>query len=241
MDSVRYVFHGRASDATDAKDKGRNALDAAYELGSRARTGWPDGAVVNHVLLEGGEIPSVVPDRATAWYFLHARDREAVNSLRARMGSLAMESAKLTGTEVEEQVLSSTGSWLINRTIAELLQKNLDDAALPLSFSDEPVPISDDTAEASWVAPRGGFLVQAFAAGTASHSREWNESASSELARRAVMRAARALASSAVELLMDSSLRRAAREELEQATKGRPYVSPLPEGRGPFDYLPRPH
>jgi aminobenzoyl-glutamate utilization protein B len=240
MDSVRYAFHGRASDATDAKDQGRNALDAVYDLASRARTGWPDGAVVNHVVLEGGDLPSVVPERATAWYFLHGRDRAEVDALRARMASLANESASGTGTVVEEQLLSSTGSWLINRALAVLLQKNLGDS-LPLSFAEEPVPISDDTAEASWVVPRGGFLVQAFAAGTPSHSREWNESASSDLARRAVMVAARTLASSAIDLLTDPELLRAAREEFERATEGRRYVSPLPSGRGPFDYLPRPH
>jgi aminobenzoyl-glutamate utilization protein B len=240
MDSVRYVFHGRASDATDAKEKGRNALEAAYVLSRRAGPGWPQGAVVNHVLLEGGELPSIVPERATLWYFLHGRDRAQVESIRAKMASLARDSATATDTEVEEQLLSSTGPWLINRTLAELLQRNLDDA-FPLSFSDEPVPISDDTAEASWVAPRGGFLVQAFAEGTASHTREWNDTASSSLARQAVIRAARTLASSALDLLTDAELRRAARRELESATAGRSYVSPLPPGRGPFDYLPRPH
>ncbi|HEY7696993.1 MAG TPA: M20/M25/M40 family metallo-hydrolase, partial [Vicinamibacteria bacterium] len=65
MDSVRYVFRGLASDATDAPGKGRNAVSAAYELSRRASSDWPAGAVVNHVLLEGGEIPSVVPERAT--------------------------------------------------------------------------------------------------------------------------------------------------------------------------------
>jgi aminobenzoyl-glutamate utilization protein B len=240
LDSVRYVFHGRATDATDARDKGRNALEAAYDLSGRARAGWPDGTVVNHVLLEGGDVPSVVPERAVVWYFLHGRDRAQVETLRTRMASLAAESAAATGTDVEEQLLSSTGFWLINRTLAELLQKNLS-GALPLSFSEEPVPISDDTAEASWVTPRGGFLVQAFAEGTASHSREWKETGSTELAHQAVLRAARALASSAVELLTDAALRRSARQELERATGGRPYVSPLPPGKGAFDYLPRPH
>jgi aminobenzoyl-glutamate utilization protein B len=239
IDSVRYVFHGRASDATDAKDKGRNALDAAYALASRARSGWPEGAVVNQVLLEGGEIPSVVPERATAWYFLHGRDRVEVESLRGRMATLARESATSTGTEVEEQLLSSAGPWLINRALAELLQRNLGEA-LPLSFSDQPVSISDDTAEASWVAPRGGFLVQSFAEGTASHSREWSETATSDLARRGMLRAARTIASSALELLTDTRLLRAVRQEFESATE-RSYVSPLPAGKGPFDHLPRPH
>jgi len=238
MDSVRYVFRGRASDATDAPETGRNALTAAYALSSRAGSDWPKGAVVNHVLLEGGDLPSVVPERATLWYFLHARDRAQVESIRGKITSLAEESARTTGTEVEEQILSSTGPWLINRTLAELLQRNLGEA-LPLSFSDEPVPISDDTAEASWVAPRGGVLVQAFAPGTASHSREWDDTATSEFAHQAMLRAARALASSASDLLTDRALLQSVREEFETATAGRSYVSPLSPGRGPFDYLAR--
>ncbi len=195
--------------------------------------------MVNHVLLEGGDIPSVVPDRATAWYFLHGRDRAQVEFLRQRMATLAEGTAETTETSVEEQILSSTGAWLINRSLAEVLERNLD-GALPLSFSDEPVPISDDTAEASWVAPRAGFLVQAFAEGTPSHSQVWNETGTSSLARHAVTRAARAIAASALELLTDAELRSVVREEFESATSGRPYLSPLPEGRGPFDYLPRP-
>jgi aminobenzoyl-glutamate utilization protein B len=240
MDSLRFVFRGRASDATDAPEKGRNALSAAYALSSRTGSGWPKGAVVNHVLLEGGNLPSVVPERATIWYFLHAPDRAQVDSIRATVTSLAEESARATGTEVEEQSLSSTGPWLVNRALAELLQRNLGDA-LPLSFGNEPVPISDDTAEASWVTPRGGFLVQAFASGTPSHSREWSDTGTSELAHRGLLQAARALASTASELLTDPGLLKAVREEFESATAGRSYVSPLPPGRGPFDYLPRPH
>jgi aminobenzoyl-glutamate utilization protein B len=240
MDSVRYVFRGIASDATDAPENGRSALEAAYELSRKASSDWPAGAVVNHVVLEGGDIPSVVPERATLWYFLHAPDRAQVDSIRSKVTSLAEASARATGTEVEEQILSSTGPWLINRTLARLLERNLG-ASLPLEFDDEPVPISDDTAEASWVAPRGGFLVQAFASGTPSHSREWGETAAGELAHQGMLRAARTLASTATDLLGDPALLRAIREEFQRATAGRSYVSPLPPGRGPFDYLPRPH
>ena len=91
--------------------------------------------------------------------------------MRGRMAALARESAMATGTEMEEQLLSSTGSWLINRTLAELLQRNLDDGLL-FSFSDEPVSISDDTAEASWVTPRGGFLVSGIRRREPRHTRE---------------------------------------------------------------------
>jgi metal-dependent amidase/aminoacylase/carboxypeptidase family protein len=179
----------------------------------------------------------VVPDLATLWYFVHAPDRAGVEEIRGRIASLAEESARRTGTEVELQLLSSTSHWLINRRVSEHLQTRLEGDVLPLSFGDEPVLISDDTAEASWVVPRGGFLVRAFPAGTPSHSREWVEAGRSELAHEAMMRAARALAASAVDLLVDRKLLEEVRDEFESATKGKPYVSPLPPGLGPFHYF----
>jgi aminobenzoyl-glutamate utilization protein B len=86
MDSIRFVFHGLASDATDAAAKGINALAAAYQLSTaaeREKALWPEDAVLNHVLVEGGTIPSIVPERAVLWFFLHARDRGGAHLARA--------------------------------------------------------------------------------------------------------------------------------------------------------------
>ncbi len=272
MDSVRFSFLGRPSDATDAADKGRNALSAAVRLSVAVSDhgSWSPTAVVNQVLLDGGEIPSIVPEHALGWYFVHGRDREEVTAIRREIAALAEEAARKTGTGVEMQILSSTHKWLINHALAERLQQYLeeeqadelspDDAALaaslrrpfaasagggepvfrgvlPLSFSDEPVPISDDTAEASWVSPRGGFLVAAFPAGVPSHTWQWTASATSGLAHHAMMRAARTLVATGIDLLLDHDLLERARAEFQRATKGERYQSPLPEGRGPFDYL----
>jgi hypothetical protein len=52
-----------------------------------------------------------------------------------------------------------------------------------------------------------------------------------------MLRAARTLTSSALELLTNEETLRAARREFEEATGGRSYESPLPRGRGAFDYL----
>jgi aminobenzoyl-glutamate utilization protein B len=200
MESVRFVFTGRPSDATDAAGKGRNALRAVEmlvtsEAGERDR--FARSSVVNHVLETGGGIPSVVPERAAAWYFVHGRDLGEVGKIRERLDELARRSEEATGTRLETQLLSRTKRWLINRALVELIGDALDAEPQPdveerelelatslrrdfgpdegptfalerldLGFSDEPVPISDDTAEASWVAPRGGFLVACFPAGT---------------------------------------------------------------------------
>ncbi len=271
MDSVRFVFRGRASDATDAAKKGVNALSAAYRLAEAVdEESWPSDAVVNHVLVEGGTIPSIVPERATQWLFIHGRNRKSVEALRARIDAIADGVARASGTKLEVQLLSSASEWLINRELGNLLHRSLNEevparytedeiafanelrtefnptdadtfftSVIPPAYTDDPVPISDDTAEASWVAPRGGFLVACFPADIPSHSWQWASSASSAFAHKGMLRAARTLTSTAVELMTNKQSLEEIRREFEEATRGSSYESPLPRERGAFDYLKR--
>lgn len=271
MDSVRFVFRGLASDATDAASKGVNALSAAYRLAAAVeQESWPADAVVNHVLLEGGTIPSVVPERATQWFFIHGRDRARVDELARRVKTLAHDSADASGTELDIQTLSSASEWLINREIGDVLDRYLQedepinhttdetdfarelraefspetpevffDTVIPPAYTDEPVLISDDTAEASWIAPRGGFLVACFPLGVPSHTWQWASAASSSFAHKGMLRAARTLTSTAIELLTNEQTLGKVQLEFEEAMRGRSYESPLPPGRGAFDYLER--
>ncbi|MFQ5791277.1 MAG: amidohydrolase [Acidobacteriota bacterium] len=271
MDSVRYVFHGRPSDATDAAPLGRNALTAVENLVHAVQSmedEWPKHAVVNHVVPSGGQIPSVVPERAEAWYFIHARHRQDVEAITGKVAELARRAGEETSTRLEIQTLSRTRHWLINHGLAALLHENLsrdgemaytpeeeqmaqrlraqfdrDDeeafssGVLPLDFTDEPVPISDDTAEASWVVPRGGFLVASFPSGVPSHTWQWTASATSSFAHKGMMRAARTLVRTAVNLLTRPDELKTIRREFSEETRGVPYQSPLAPHQGPFDFL----
>ena len=114
------------------------------------------------------------------------------------------------------------------------------EGVLPLTVTDESVPISDDTAESSWVTPRGGFLVASYLAGIASHTWQWTALGTSRIAHRGMLDAARTLIATGVELLTDEDELQAIRREFEEATAGRSSESPLPPGQGPFAYLPVP-
>lgn len=121
MESVKLVFHGLASDATDAADKGRNALAATERMMAaveEAKRGWPAPTVVNHVLEPGPGIPSVVPERAAAWYFIHAGDLDAVAAIHRRVAEIGARIAADTGTRLQLQILSRTSHWLINRSFS---------------------------------------------------------------------------------------------------------------------------
>ena len=275
LESVKLVFHGLASDATDASDKGRNALAAVERLIAAvegAKPDWPPPAVINHVLELGPAIPSVVPERAAAWYFIHARDLGAVEAIRRRVAELGAGIASETGTGLELQILSRTSNWLINRSFCRRIHDELareeepryaeaevglasalratmgtmspgseapvfHRALLPLEFSDDPLPISDDTAEASWLVPRAGFLVTCFPSGLPSHSWQWTAAGKTSFAHQGMLRATRTLVRSALDLLTDARALAPIREEFEKEPRRRGYRSPLPRALGPFDYL----
>ncbi len=272
MTSVRYRFTGRPSDATDAAPLGINALTSTERLvHDVAQMRLPDLAVVNHVVTRGGRVPSVVPETAEAWYFVHAPDRDQVDAIEQRIEEAARRAATSTGATLDVQFLSGTRHWLINERLTGLLhrflasgepanrsaleletarrmQRSFDrtgldpfvEGVIPLTVDDDSVPISDDTAEASWVAPRGGFLVASYPAGIASHTWQWTALGTSSIAHAGMLRAARTLIATAMELLTNPTELALIRQEFETAIGGRPYESPIPGNQGPFEYLSRP-
>jgi hypothetical protein len=125
----------------------------------------------------------------------------------------------------------------LGATLAPAAEPVFRSQLLPLEFSDRPVPISDDTAEASWLVPRAGFLIACYPSGLPSHSWQWTAAGKSRFAHRGMLRATRALVRTASRLFTDPEALREIREEFERDPRRSGYRSPLPESLGPFDYL----
>lgn len=113
-------------------------------------------------------------------------------------------------------------------------EKGYETAIEPLA--PEPGPVeggSTDVAEVSHIVPTAGFKVTTAAADIPWHS--WAASAchGTEAGIRAAVVAAKVLALTGVDLLTDPGLVERARAFFDQASGGRDYVSPLPEGQTP--------
>jgi aminobenzoyl-glutamate utilization protein B len=96
---------------------------------------------------------------------------------------------------------------------------------------------SGDNGDVSYLAPMAQFYAATWPVGTPAHS--WQAvAASGDLALAAVPYVARVLAGATYDLMADPALVRAAREEFESATAGRPYECPLPpDAEPPFDLV----
>jgi aminobenzoyl-glutamate utilization protein B len=112
--------------------------------------------------------------------------------------------------------------------------KGLAEEVKPLPDGPEPPSGgSTDVAEVSWLAPTAGFAVTTAAAGVPWHSWATSASHGTPGAVRAARVAARVLAATGAELLVDAQLRERARAAFVEATRGAPYESPLPPDQAP--------
>jgi aminobenzoyl-glutamate utilization protein B len=132
--SVILTFKGRTSHAAGAPWAGRSALDAVeiMDVGVNfLREHLPLSTRVHYVILEGGEAPNVVPDKATVWYYVRNTDGLLLETYD-RVLNCAKAGALASGTElVPPRVISAVHQRHANKAAAELFQKNIELVGMP--------------------------------------------------------------------------------------------------------------
>jgi aminobenzoyl-glutamate utilization protein B len=134
-----YVdFRGKAAHAAFDPWNGRSAVDA-LELFSFAlnqmREHVRPTVRMHYVILEGGQVPNVIPERARLWCWLRDSKHKSVDLLLERVRAIAQGAALAAGVEGEVQVNSGDYEMLVNLTGARLLDENLRRLG-PIPFSE---------------------------------------------------------------------------------------------------------
>ncbi len=126
--TAKFRFYGIAAHAAAAPDKGRSALDGIEAMDymvNMMREHIPSDSRIHYVITKGGEAPNVVPAFAESNYFIRHRDVSIVKDLWKRVQDAATGAALGTGTKVEWELTGGVYSLLVNNTINEVLQNNL--------------------------------------------------------------------------------------------------------------------
>src|SRR5512138_1069844 len=137
--STIFTFKGKTSHAAGAPWVGRSALDAV-EIMNVATNYLREHLQLSHrlhyVILDGGEAPNVVPDRARVWYYVRNTD-ERLEDMYRRVVDCAKAGALASGTELASmQVVSAIHQRHANKAAAELFQKNTELVGMP-AWSEE--------------------------------------------------------------------------------------------------------
>lgn len=132
--STIFTFKGKTSHSAGAPWSGRSSLDAV-ELMNIATNYLREHLHYTHrlhyIILEGGEAPNVVPDKASVWYYIRNTD-ERLEDMYKRVINCAEAAALATGTELADiRCLTAIHQRHASKAAAELIQKNIELVGMP--------------------------------------------------------------------------------------------------------------
>lgn len=116
---------------------------------------------------------------------------------------------------------------------AEALKTPLWSDILPHVEQPRPLAGSTEVADVSHITPTAQMTTCCWPFGTPGHSWQIVASSGSSIGAKGMLMAAKTLALTALDLFTRPDLLAAAKQEFQRNTKGKPYVSPLPEGAVP--------
>jgi aminobenzoyl-glutamate utilization protein B len=127
--SAKFKFYGISAHAAAAPDQGRSALDAVEAMDNMVnmmREHIPQETRIHYVITNGGKAPNVIPDFAEVYYYVRHPKRKDVVEIFDRVVKAAEGAALGTGTTMKYDIIGGTHDLLINRTLAEVMQTNLE-------------------------------------------------------------------------------------------------------------------
>lgn len=127
--SAKFKFYGISAHASAAPEQGRSALDAVEAMDNMVnmmREHIPQETRIHYVITSGGKAPNVVPDFAEVYYYVRHPKRKDVVEIFDRVVKAAEGAAIGTGTTMKYDIIGGTHDLLINKTLAEAMQVNLE-------------------------------------------------------------------------------------------------------------------
>jgi aminobenzoyl-glutamate utilization protein B len=213
-------------------------------------------ARIHYVIKKGGEAPNIVPKEASVVLTFRDESRAYVEEGVAWIKQIAKGAAMATQTKVIAVDYYGMYDLLPNTPLAERMQEHLQLVGLPeyteeeMTFASElqksagleqtgmtkeikPIPQepttggSTDVGDVSWQVPTMGVLMPTVPEGIAMHSWMATASHGTSIGVKGAVSAAKVLALTGIDLLVDPDLLEAAKSDFEKRTEGFEYKSPI--------------
>ena len=207
---VKIEFHGKPSHASGSPEKGINALDAVIQTfnGINAlRQHIKDGARIHGIISHGGIKPNIVPEYASAEFYVRAQENDYRDELLDKLRKCAEGAALATGAKLEfTEVGHAYKAMKPNKILGELFLKHVIENGIPHNPQKDNSMGSTDMGDVTQVVPGIHPYVQIAEDDVAGHSREFADASGSERGHVAMLAAAKAMAMTTVDLLTDADL-----------------------------------
>jgi amidohydrolase len=212
---MRATFTGRAAHAAATPEHGINALDAlvtAYTAVAALRQQVEAGSRIHAIILEGGTVPNIIPDRAVGAFSVRAPTRAAMEALRERVEACLHAGAMAAGAAVTiERDAVEYHELIASEGLAERFRANaerLGRAFEPLESLPASHMASTDFGNVSHLVPAIHPMLATVPPGTAFHTPEFATACAEPAAMAALIDSAKAMAMTTIDVLCDAELRR---------------------------------
>ncbi|AIA71790.1 M20 family metallopeptidase [Pectobacterium atrosepticum] len=211
-----FHFYGKPSHAGSSPHKGVNALDALvllYNGISVLRQQLPDGVRVHGIITNGGQAPNVIPEYASAHYYIRAKTREEVLALEPRIRAIADGVALATGTTVKIEHQVGPRDFLINHALNAILLEEFTAAGEVVDQNAKEGIGSTDAGDISHAVPTAHPTIKIGPDDLIGHTVPFREAANSPLGYAALLTGAQVLARTGLRLLTDARALQDAKDE----------------------------
>ncbi len=260
-----FTFHGKTAHGAVNPWDGKDAVDAVelMDIGfDKLREHLRPTYRAHRTITIGGIQPNIIADKGQIWWFVRDASMPAAKTTYDKLVKIAEGAALMTGTTVDVKYAASAWPQLVNKTLAEAIQKNINQVGMPKWTEAEDarardfqkthgLPVaglntavtplggrrqatsSNDNGDVSWVVPAGSLNFPSAIPGVGPH--EWKAAVfpTSSISHKGQVAGAKVLAASIIDLMTMPELIRKARAEFEVESKRTPYFSLVPPDAKP--------
>ena len=264
--SATFTFHGETAHAGVAPWRGRDALDGVVlmDMGlAQYREHITPSMRMHRVITEGGDQPNVVPRRASVWWYFRDSTADGAGKLFEQAKRIAEGAALMSNTKVEIDVMSAVWPVRGNRTLAEMVEREIETVGLPNWSEDEDalaravqakvnVPVeglarhyvpmkgpavqkaaANDAGDISWKVPMVKLYFPATVPNISFHHWVAGVPLATSIAHKGAVAGAKVMAASIIECLSNPAVVDEAKRTFKEELGGTEYRSLLPPGQVP--------
>ncbi|MGO4540530.1 M20 family metallopeptidase [Paenibacillus sp. 2TAB19] len=224
LDAIQFEYTGVAAHAAASPYEGVNALDAVLMLFNSInalRQQCRSDARIHGIIDNGGKAPNIIPDYASAKFYVRSASRTYTNELTEKVLRCAEGAALQTGcTLTTNKYEFSYDELLTNETLSAQFNQNLIDAGiLPEEIAFGKDHGSLDLGNVSVRCPAIHPYVKVVEERFLLHTEAFRDAAMTEQAYDRMLFSAKMLAATAYDVCADPALLARIREEFERQTK----------------------
>jgi len=221
---IKIEFFGKPAHAAARPDEGINALDAmvmTYNGVNALRQHLRDDARIHGVITHGGDAPNIVPKYTAARFYVRAADTPYTTQVMEKFRACAEGAARATGARLEfGEYAPRYDSMMPNPKLSDMMEANM--AALGIDV-ESPGPDermgSTDMGNVSQAVPALHPYIAIGPQGLGSHTAAFCEASASPAGHEGMIKAAKVLAMTAVDLLAVPANVSEARKAFEEQKK----------------------